>query len=124
MSLALLIVLIASHYLADFQLTTAEMIAAKTHGEPLMPILNHAAIHATLIILCLLAFSQPWLQVWILGFTELITHFMIDLLKGRLTKRYTILADNSKKPFWQLYGIDQMLHLLVIVGIWYAAITL
>lgn len=38
-----------------------------------------------------------------------------------MTNKYPTLADKEKKPYWQLYGLDQLLHLLVIVGIWYVA---
>lgn len=121
MNTALLICLITCHYLADFQWTTPCMITAKAKGKPLMPILNHAAVHATLIILCLCAFGKPWVLCILLSLAELLTHFLIDLSKGRLTAHYPTLADNTKKPFWQLYGLDQLLHLWVIVGIWYVA---
>jgi hypothetical protein len=32
------------------------------------------------------------------------------------------MADMQKKPYWMLYGFDQLLHLLVIVMIWYYCI--
>ena len=86
-----------------------------------MPILNHAGVHGTLMILVLLAFGKPWQWAIALGLIEFATHFIIDLGKGLLTKNYPTLADNTKKPFWQLYGLDQLLHLLVIVGIWHIA---
>lgn len=121
MSTLLLITLLVSHHLGDFQWTTKDMITAKAAGKPLMPIVNHAAVHGTIIIIVLLAFGKPWLWAIALGLVELVTHFVIDLGKGLLTNKYPTLADKEKKPYWQLYGLDQLLHLLVIVGIWYVA---
>lgn len=121
MNITLLICLLICHYLADFQWTTPAMIAAKSKGRPFMPILNHAAVHGTLILLCLCAFGLPWLTIVLLAFTELATHFLIDLTKGQITAHYPALSDNTKKPYWQLFGFDQMLHILVIISIWYVA---
>ncbi|MCR5821127.1 MAG: DUF3307 domain-containing protein [Bacteroidaceae bacterium] len=118
-----LISLIICHYLADFQLTTPSMIAAKAKGSPVVPIISHAAVHALLIFLCLLIAGTAWELSSILAGIEFITHFIIDSLKGRLTALYPTLADMQKKPYWQLYGLDQFLHILVIIIIWYSAIT-
>jgi hypothetical protein len=52
--------------------------------------------------------------------TEIISHFLIDTAKGLVSARYPILTDMTKKPYWMLYGFDQLLHLLVIVFIWYS----
>lgn len=118
-----LISLIICHYLADFQLTTPSMIAAKAKGSPVVPIISHAAVHALLIFLCLLIAGATWELSSILAGIEFITHFIIDSLKGRLTALYPTLADMQKKPYWQLYGLDQLLHIIVIIFIWYSAIT-
>jgi len=118
-----LISLIICHYLADFQLTTPSMIAAKTKGAPALPIMSHAAVHALLIFLCLLIAGATWELSSILAGIEFITHFIIDSLKGRLTALYPTLADMQKKPYWQLYGLDQLHHIIVIIFIWYSVIT-
>lgn len=75
---------------------------AKADGQRLLPILEHAAVHAVLMLVVLFVFGISW-QVALLGFgIELGTHFVIDVSKGRLTKRYPVFADMHRKPYWQL----------------------
>ena len=114
--------LLVCHYLADFCLTSPSMIRAKADGRNPWPILLHAAIHAGLMGLCLLVWGVSWKLLLILALVELITHFLIDTAKGQLTAYFPILADMKQKPYWMLYGFDQLLHLLVIVVIWYFSI--
>lgn len=114
----LLISLLVCHYLADFCLTTPKMIRAKADGRDLWPIMLHAAIHAGLMAICLLLWSISWKAVLLAIAVEWITHFLIDLAKARLSIRFLILTDQQQKPYWMLYGLDQLLHQLVIVGVW------
>ena len=115
--MTLLIALLICHYLADFCLTSPTMIRAKADGRRLWPIAWHAAIHALLMGVCLLIAGTDIIRTMMLMGFELITHFAIDTLKGRLTARFTVLADQLQKPYWMVYGFDQLLHLLVIVAI-------
>ena len=115
----LLISLLVCHYLADFCLTSPAMISANADGRNPWPILLHASIHAVLIGFCLLTWGAEWDLLIMLMLIELASHFVIDTVKGRLTARFSILADMKQKPYWMLYGFDQFLHLLVIVIIWY-----
>ncbi len=119
----LLISLLICHYLADFCLTTPAMIKAKADGRKAGPILLHASIHAMLMGLCMLVFGVSWKLLLLLVLAELVSHFLIDTCKGRLTARFPKLADLQQKPYWILYGFDQLLHLLVIVGIWYYSVN-
>ena len=123
MNVILLIVLLVGHYLADFCLTTPAMIRAKADGRKAGPILLHASVHALLVGVCLLVFGVSWKLLLLLMLAELVSHFLIDTAKGLLTARFPLLADQQKKPYWMLYGFDQLLHLLVIVGIWYYSIS-
>ena len=115
----LLISLLVCHYLADFCLTTPKMIRAKADGRNPWPIMLHAAIHAGLMTICLLLWAISWKAVLLAMAVEWITHFLIDWTKARLSIRFLILTDQQQKPYWMLYGLDQLLHQLVIVGIWY-----
>ena len=117
----LLLILLACHYLADFCLTTPSMIKAKADGRNVWPILLHAGIHAVLMGLCLLIWGVAWEMLLLLMLAELVSHFLIDTAKGRLTAHFPKLADMQQKPYWMLYGLDQLLHLLVIVCIWYCS---
>ena len=119
----LLISLLVCHYLADFCFTSPAMIRAKADGRNPWPIMLHASIHASLMGLCLLIGRVAWDMLLLLMLVELISHFLIDTGKGRLTAFYPVLADLQKKPYWMLYGFDQLLHLLVIVFIWYYGIS-
>ena len=119
----LLLTLLACHYLADFCLTTPAMIRAKADGRNIWPILLHAGIHAILMGLCLLFFGVSWKLLLLLVLAEFVTHFLIDTAQGRLTAHFPKLADMQQKPYWMLYGFDQLLHLLVIVGIWWCSIN-
>lgn len=119
----LFIVLLVCHYLADFCLTSPAMIRAKADGRNIWPILLHASVHALLIGLCLLLWGISWKILLLMMLAELVTHFLIDTGKGRLTARYPTLADQQRKPYWMLYGFDQFLHLLAIVIIWQCSMT-
>ena len=118
----LLVSLLVCHYLADYCLTTPSMIRAKADGRNPWPIILHASIHAGLVGLCMLLWEVSWRLLSLLVLLELVSHFLIDTAKGRLTARYPILADMQRKPYWMLYGFDQLLHLLVIVLIWFCII--
>ena len=115
----LLIFLLVCHYLADFCFTTPKMIRAKADGRDPWPIMLHAAIHAGLMTICLLLWAISWKAVLLAMAVEGGTHFLIDWTKARLSARLPILADNRQKPYWMFYGLDQLLHQMVIVEVWY-----
>lgn len=97
------------------------MIRAKSDGKTLWPIALHALVHAVLMGVCLLTFGIRWGLLAQLMLLEFASHFIIDTAKARLTAHFPILADATKKPYWMLYGFDQLLHQLVIIAIWYLA---
>ena len=121
-SLILLIALLVCHYLADFCLTLPIMIRAKANGKQLWPIVLHSMVHAVLMGLCLLLFGVSVLTTLYLMAAEAMSHFIIDLSKARLSNHVPRLADATGKPYWMLYGLDQLLHQLVVVGIWAYAV--
>lgn len=121
MNIALLISLLVCHYLADFCLTLPVMIRAKADGRTLWPILLHAGAHAVLMGGCLALWGTGYQLLTALVATELGSHFAIDVAKGRLTHRFGVLADQQQRAYWMVYGLDQLLHVLVVVLIWQAA---
>ncbi len=121
-SLILLIALLVCHYLADFCLTLPIMIRAKANGKQLWPIVLHSMVHAVLMGLCLLLFAVSVLTTLSLIVAEALSHFIIDLSKARLSTHVPRLAEATGKPYWMLYGLDQLLHQLVVVGIWAYAV--
>ena len=98
------------------------MIRAKANGKQLWPIVLHSMVHAVLMGLCLLLFGVSVLTALYLMVAEAMSHFIIDLSKARLSTHVPRLADATGKPYWMLYGLDQLLHQLVVVGIWAYAV--
>lgn len=118
----LLIALLVCHYLADFCLTMPVIIRAKTDGKSLWPIVFHATIHAVLIGLCLVVYGIRWQLLLALMMAELISHFVLDVSKTQISIRFPYWSDHRRKPYWMLHGLDQLLHQLVLIMIWYLAI--
>ena len=54
-------------------------------------------------------------------FQELLNQFN-DVCKAAVSVKLPLLADIKQKPYWVLFGLDQLLHQLVVVVIWYAAV--
>ena len=118
----LLVFLLVCHYLADFCLTWPKLVAAKSDGRNLWPIALHSSVHALLIGLCLIVFGVEWQLLLVLMMTELVSHFAIDVLKAQISIRFSYWSDNRYKPYWMLYGFDQLLHQMVVIVIWYLAV--
>lgn len=120
MKTTLLIALFFCHFLADFtHLSTAWMLAAKRLGKPLGPIFVHAMWHGCLmgILLCMPLIREPlfWLSlVWF----QIITHFIIDVLKGRINGWFPVVQNPANKVHWVVFGADQFLHAVVIILMW------
>lgn len=103
------------HWLADFtHLSTSWMLNAKKHGKPLYPIFVHALVHALLFFVTIWALYDLDKALFAGGF-QLITHFFIDLLKGRLNLWFKKLEDMYARPYWIVMGADQMMHHFVII---------
>lgn len=118
----LLIILFFVHFLADFtHLSTQEMLAAKRVGKPLFPIFNHAAIHGTMMGFVIVLYLKGGIHtIKIILFTilfETATHFVIDLLKGKLNVWFPKLQSPANKFHWYVFGFDQFLHATVIIFI-------
>lgn len=118
----LLAILYICHYIADFQLTTSKMIEAKANGGKYLPIMQHAGIHALLMAVCLVLFGVKWQTTILLFLLQFVSHFLIDMGKGRINKFYPTTADVSQKIYWQLYGFDQLMHSFVIITMCYFAV--
>ncbi len=114
-TLIALIALNVCHWAADFtHLSTDWMLNAKRYGKPLYPIFIHALVHA------LLFFTTVWIlydmdKAIFAGGFQLITHFLIDLVKGKLSFWFRELEDPTNKFHWWIFGADQFMHHAVIV---------
>ena len=95
----LLIGLFFCHFLADYtHLSTAYMLNAKRLGTPLHPIFLHAFIHASLMLVFLaLAVRLDSLLLTVLFLFQLVTHFLIDVWKGRMNGWFPSLQSPANK---------------------------
>lgn len=113
----ILICLFACHWLADYtHLSTAWMLNAKRFGTPILPIFAHAAVHATLMSAVLCWFIGVNQTLFALAAIQLLTHFIIDVWKGRMNGWFPLLQSPANKWHWVVFGLDQYLHALVIIA--------
>jgi hypothetical protein len=125
----LLILLFFCHWLDDYtHLSRPYMLAAKRLGTPLIPIFHHALVHAVLMgITCNLylgysLFDLKYDLCDTLFLIQLTSHFVIDVVKGKLNYWYPTLSSPSNPYHWYVFGADQLLHTLIIIFMW--ALTL
>ena len=118
-----LIALFFCHFLADYtHLSTAWMLNAKRLGKPLYPIFTHAFVHASLMLIALtLLFNVSGCVLAGLFTFQLLTHFGIDILKGRMNGWFPSLQSPANKWHWIVFGADQYLHAIVIIIMSYFA---
>ena len=113
----ILIGLFICHWLSDFtHLSMAFMLNAKRLGKPLSPIMAHAGVHTILMFLFLVCFIASLKILLLLSAFQFITHFLIDVWKGRMNGWFPALQSPANKWHWVVFGFDQLLHVLVIVG--------
>lgn len=111
-----LVGLFICHWLADYtHLSTAYMLNAKRIGKPLFPIFIHALVHTTLMFIFLLLCNIELNLVLELSLIQLVTHFLIDLWKGKMNSWFPSLQSPTNKWHWVIFGFDQLLHSLVII---------
>lgn len=126
MNIVLLFLFLISHYLCDFtRLSTPDMLKAKSIGYPYLPILQHALIHTVGMSIAILLFvllmnkanvsEIKYIGVIIL---QLISHFTIDTLKGKCNVWFPVVKDTNGYTHWCVFGLDQLLHQVVIVVMW------
>lgn len=126
MNIGLLVLLFVCHWLADYtHLSRPYMLAAKRIGKPLSPIFHHALMHAFLMgIVCNAYLQLPLFNFqWDLGdklfLMQLLSHFIIDVWKGKMNVWFPKLANPANPYHWYIFGFDQSLHILVIIIMWY-----
>ncbi len=118
MNVGLFIVLLICHWAADFtHLSRPYMLAAKKFGSPAKPIFDHAAVHGTLMGIVVYFFTRDFLTSAIACSFQTMTHFGIDVLKGRMNKWFPPVQNPANYFHWYLFGADQFLHIMVILVI-------
>jgi Protein of unknown function (DUF3307) len=135
MQTQILIGLFICHFLADYtHLSTAWMLNAKRLGKPFYPIFCHALVHAFIMGLFLklhFYFTKTVYNPFNFEFTiidklflfQLITHFLIDVWKGRMNGWFPALQSPANKWHWVVFGFDQLLHAIVIIIMTYYAVS-
>lgn len=112
----ILIGLFICHWLADYtHLSTAWMLNAKRLGKPFLPIFTHAMVHMVLMWLFLSTFFGFTPKIMTVCVFQLITHFLIDVWKGRMNGWFPSLQSPANKWHWIVFGFDQLLHAIVII---------
>ncbi len=110
----LLLVLELKHYVADYFVQPAWMLAGK--GDIFQPGgYAHAALHAGLTLVVLLALGTAAPLAVALCAAEFVLHYGLDYAKAR----YSADIDMQRRPrrFWVLHGIDQLAHQLTYAAI-------
>lgn len=111
-----LISLFICHWLADYtHLSTAWMLNAKRLGTPLLPIYFHALVHAVLMLIALFLVGVSTDKLSALFSLQLLSHFAIDVWKGKMNAWFPALQSPANKWHWIVFGFDQLLHALVII---------
>jgi len=115
MQAEILIGLFFCHLLADYtHLSMVRMLNAKRLGKPLYPIFCHAEVHAILMGLFIKIIGFSWGAVIILYAFQLVTHFLIDVLKGKMSGWFPSLQNPANKWHWIAFGTYQFLHTIVL----------
>jgi Protein of unknown function (DUF3307) len=118
--ISLLLTLGFCHFLADYTwLSTPSMLKAKSIGSPTPPIFSHASVHAFLMAVVLFLFGVT--NVIGLTLIQVVSHTIIDILKGKCNVWFPKVANPANKVHWILFGLDQYLHFIVIVLMVYMA---
>lgn len=122
----LLVLLFTCHWLADYTwLSTSWMLNAKRFGKPLIPIAAHAGVHALSMGFVLHFYLNGHLLkfdiVDKLILFQFGTHFLIDVWKGRMNGWFPLLQSPANKLHWVVFGLDQLLHAIVIITMVYFA---
>lgn len=104
--IALMVVMTAKHFCADFLFQTTWIARGKAAPRGwLLPLCVHAGGHAALTLaIALVLFPRLW---WVAG-VEFVVHAVIDRIKVIIGRDQSL--DPAKKEYWWLFGFDQFLH--------------
>lgn len=106
--ITLTLALLLAHILGDFVFQPDRWVAKKRLQKHRSPVLYwHIGVHALAMLILLQLNFRYWLGFMVI----LVSHFLIDLLKLHLEGKY--------HRGW-LFAMDQVAHLLIILGVVYA----
>ncbi len=113
--LAALAYLSLKHFFADYCVQTPYQFMNKgKYGHP--GGLLHSAIHAvaTIPVIFILKPTLPQIAAAIIAL-EFVVHYHIDWSKEQINRRARLNPSHAR--FWQLFGLDQLLHGLTYIAI-------
>ena len=108
------------HYVADYFLQPGWILAGKgnlRHAGGYV----HAAIHAGLSGLVLLAAGTPLPVLLALVLAEWVVHYGLDYAKIHYSTGVHV--DTRPRRFWVLHGVDQVTHQLTYAGMIYVVLV-
>jgi hypothetical protein len=114
-------VLNLAHFLGDFTPLNRWFIAAKCYGKPVYMVAGHGAVNGTLYGMTVLLITD-WQTAMTAFIVETLTHTLIDVLKGRINRRFPVVEDSTKAIHWTVMGADQLLHQAVLIYIVYLSL--
>lgn len=117
----LLVLFQIKHFAADFPLQTQYMLGKFKKDDWILPLSAHATVHAFITLVIALAFSNSLYVIVFVTIIDFIIHFIMDRIKASpdLLGRW----NPTQSMFWNMVGIDQMVHHLTHYFIIYIIIT-
>jgi hypothetical protein len=112
----ILFLLFTKHFIVDFLLQTPYQYLNKGkygHGGGLL----HACLHAVGTYLIFFMYTNT-LTAFLLASIDMVIHYHIDWAKVNVNDKFGWKCNNSDK-FWVLMGLDQYLHALTYLGLYY-----
>lgn len=104
-----------ANFIGDYTpLSTAWMLKAKQYGKPIFPIIMHGLVHSILFIIVASLFVKVDIVIYV-GLLQLISHSIFDIMKGKITYWFPKFQNSKHSPYWILFGLDQLLHQIIIV---------
>jgi hypothetical protein len=117
--LGLLVGLEIKHFIADYLLQPAWILAGK--GDFRLPGgYAHAGIHAAFSLVVLLVMGTPVALAAALFAAEFVIHYGLDYAKVHYSAR--VHMDKNPQRYWGLHGADQLAHQLTYAAMIYAVV--
>lgn len=117
----LLVLFQIKHFAADFPLQTQYMLGKFKPDGWILPLSFHSAVHAFMTATIAIMFANSLYVIIFVTIVDFIIHFIMDRIKASpdLLGRW----NPTQSMFWNMVGIDQMVHHLTHYFIIYIIIT-
>ena len=117
----LLILFQIKHFAADYPLQTQYMLGKFKRDDWIMPLSFHSGVHALFTLTIAITFANSLYTIIFVTITDFIIHFIMDRIKASpdLLGKWK----PTDTMFWNIVGIDQMVHHFTHYFIIYIIIT-